>query len=214
MHNGHIHWAVTLASLFVVATAARAAGPAIAEDPAFRAAWAAYKDGGSYTARVRNVAARSQRSASAPTSATARGAAWQATAIAAGTPSEICRVVRAHVRYVADVNDTWQSGRETWERGAGDCEDFAATVRDICQARGLDARLYVFHSETGNAAHAVTIGNWHGTLWMSSNGSYEVVSSVADAREHVMREMNWDYERVAAYEADDHGRLTSYTAAN
>lgn len=195
------HWGLIITiGIILIATQAGASNRAIAEDPEFRAAWAAYK---ASTPEART--AQSELS-SFPVSSLGSlspdgspSSPWAANGIAATTPKEICEAVQARVRYTPDEEDHWQTGEETWKREAGDCEDFAAAVRDICHARHLDAQMYVFHSKTSNTAHAVVIGYWNGGVWMSSNGSYKEVGSISNARNIVIRDLKWNDGNVVAY---------------
>jgi len=191
---------IMAASVMLMAGQTGASSLAIAEDPQFRTAWEAYRattpDASAHQRHFSSFAVSPVRSISCDT----RPACFART-IAATSPQEICDAVRARVRYVPDETDHWQTGEETWNRKAGDCEDFAATVRDICLARGFDAQMVIFHAETSNAAHAVVIGQWNGTVWMSSNGDYRVVGSIANAREIVNREFQWNDNHVATYRA-------------
>jgi predicted transglutaminase-like cysteine proteinase len=190
---------ITFASIMMMAGPAGATGVAIAEDPEFRAAWAAY-------VAITPEASNHQRHHSfyaiapvllmvpvdMPSTSFARH-------IAATSPQEITEAVLARVRYTPDAYDYWQTGEQTWNRKAGDCEDFAALVRDICLIRGFDAQVVVFHAKRSHAAHAVVIGNHNGTIWMSSNGDYRVVESIADARDIMISELKWYHDEVWAY---------------
>jgi len=49
----------------------------------------------------------------------------------------------------------------------------------------------------------VAIGELNGVTWMSSNGGYEQVHSVAMAQEHVIREFGWYQDRVAMLQGKD-----------
>ena len=158
------------------------------EDPEFRAAWAALQ-------------ATENRSAAVRTSArTPRASTRSLPVMAIGdTAQDICRAIRNRVRYTSDSGDTWQSAGDTWARRAGDCEDFAIAVRDLCRAKGIAADVHVFYPKTRKAGHAVTIGRSSDGLWMSSNGSFERVASVTDARNIIKRRHGWSGETVAGY---------------
>jgi len=189
---------ITAISMLITGTSI-AASPAIAEDPEFRAAWAAYK-------AVTPEARAHQRHVSLFTispvhavSPDTRAEKSFAHHIAATHPQAICEAVRARVRYTPDEADHWQTGAETWNRKAGDCEDFAATVRELCLVRGFDAQMFIFQSKASNEAHAVVIGKWNGALWMSSNGDYRVVGCVAEVREIVNRESQWNDIQLVTY---------------
>ncbi len=191
--------------ILMVAGPALAAKPAIAEDPAFRLAWATYV--------AENPEARNHQrplSEFPPPSSEIRvpevdqvPMARVAAEIKADSPQAICTLVRERIRYQADKTDEWQTGEQTWERKTGDCEDFAATVRDLCLARGFNAQIVIFHAQDRNSAHAVAFGEWNGITWMSSNGGYEQVHNIATAQERVIREFGWYYDRVAMYRASE-----------
>lgn len=199
MQNVTLLGVLIAATTMILAGPSIAASPAIAANPEFRAAWAAYK-------AVTPEARAHQRHVSSFTispvhavSPDTRAEKSFAHHIAATHPQAICEAVRARVRYTPDEADHWQTGAETWNRKAGDCEDFAATVRELCLVRGFDAQMFIFQSKASNEAHAVVIGKWNGTLWMSSNGDYRVVGSVAEAREIVNRESHWNDIQLMTY---------------
>lgn len=115
---------------------------------------------------------------------------WEEIVKVVQSPNDICYRVRGYVKYRRDRMDEWATGEETVKRGYGDCEDFAAAVRDLCAAKGFDANIYVF-SGNGTGAHAATVGTWKGRMWMSSNGSWEAVDSLDDAGSMIARHMGW-----------------------
>ena len=175
-----------------------ASGLAIAEDPQFRATWDAYK---AITPEARIHERHYSSFAVSPTRLIPREtqSASFARNIEATSPQEICDAVRSRIVYTPDADDHWQTGVETWNRKTGDCEDFAAAVRDLCLARGLDAQMVIFHAKSSKAAHAVVIGQWNGAVWMSSNGEHRDVRDIAHAREIVSHELQWDENHVAIY---------------
>jgi len=195
---------IIAASVILIAIPASASNRSIAEDPEFRAAWAAYK--------ARHAEARTPQqplnafplSAAEPQSNGPRPpvTAWVARNVTATTPQAICEAVSSRIRYAADTTDHWQTSLETWNRHLGDCEDFAATVRDICLARGLDASMYILNAKNKNEAHAIVIGRHNGTFWMSSNGQYQDVRDIKHAQDIVMREQDWNHSDIAVYRTD------------
>ena len=116
---------------------------------------------------------------------------WAEVSTVVRSPKDICRRVRSHVRYEDDLGDQWESGQGTWDRGYGDCEDFAACVVDLCKATGAEAWIQVFFPANGFEAHAVAMGPLKDGFWISSNGSYETVRSMEDAKQVVAGEVGW-----------------------
>ena len=122
---------------------------------------------------------------------------WDEVASVVESPRDICWRVKSHVRVRAEIGDNWASGRETWESGHGDCEDFAACVEDLCRKKGFPAAVCVFHAVKGKnlfVGHVVVIGKWEGKLWFSSNGSWETADSYNEIKRKVASSMNWKPE--------------------
>jgi len=109
------------------------------------------------------------------------------------SPEEISNAVGNRVKYSRDrfKEDEWRSGRETWHRGAGDCEDYAATVKDLCTEKKLTAKIVIVHSKTAGKSHAVTMGEVNGRVWVSSNGTYAQYQSLHDAKQEIARDLGW-----------------------
>jgi predicted transglutaminase-like cysteine proteinase len=182
-------------------TTASAAKAKCGNDPEFKAAWKALQ------AKERNprairTASRSLNHASTPLPVEAIG----------NRPSDVCTAVRNRMRYTSDIGDTWQSASESWKRRKGDCEDFAVAVRDLCRAKKMAADVHVFYSKTSRAGHAVTIGRSPDGLWMSSNGSFERITSVADARNTIVRRYGWTGDIIAAYKTSGRSKPCVQTA--
>lgn len=83
------------------------------------------------------------------------------------------RVNRA-IRYVADVEDYWQAPEETFERGAGDCEDFALAKMACLQRLGWresKLRLVYCRRSLGRIeeAHLVLEASIGGEAWILDN---------------------------------------------
>lgn len=186
-----------IAAALIIATASPLSAASLkrGEDPEFQAAWKALQASERRPSAV-HTSARTPRTASRNLPTTAIG----------NTAQDICRAVRNRVRYTSDTGDTWQSAAVTWERQAGDCEDFAIIVRDLCRAKSIDANVHVFYSKTRNSGHAVTIGRSADGMWMSSNGSFERVTSLADARSTITRRHGWTGDTVAQYRTVGNGK--------
>ena len=102
------------------------------------------------------------------------------------SPKAICDLVGSCVSYRTEDVDYWRSAEETWQRGRGDCKDFAVCIENLCHQRGFNATIHVyFPSDRPEEGHAVVVGNWKDQMWMSSNGSFEVVRSIDDVKESV-----------------------------
>jgi hypothetical protein len=123
---------------------------------------------------------------------------WNEVVSVVESPRDICWRVKSHVRVRAEIGDNWASGRETWEAGHGDCEDFAACVKELCKKKGYQAEAYVFHAVAGTknrfVGHVVVVGKWQGKMWFSSNGSWESVDSFDEITRKVAYEMSWKPE--------------------
>jgi hypothetical protein len=120
---------------------------------------------------------------------------WDEVASVVESPRDICWRIRMHVSFRAKIGDSWASGKETWESGHGDCEDFAACVTDLCKKEGFQADLYVFHVVRGTknlfVGHVVVVGEWKGKMWFSSNGSWHTADSFDEVTRRVASSMNW-----------------------
>jgi len=121
---------------------------------------------------------------------------WDEIQTVVRTPRSICSAVRHHVRPAEDMGDTWSTGKETWERGSGDCEDYAACVVDLCKAAGIEANIKVFYPKDSWEGHAVVVGSLDGRLWISSNGWYQTVKSMDDAKAVIAREAGWRHTEI------------------
>jgi predicted transglutaminase-like cysteine proteinase len=135
---------------------------------------------------------------------------WRDAARHSSSPEAIARVVKSRIQYSPDryKEDEWRSGRETWERAGGDCEDYAAAVKDLCQKKGFESQIVVVRSKTAKAAHAVTIGECNGRIWVSSNGSYTQHASLSDAKQELARDLGWwspEVEMFTVKESEEDG---------
>jgi hypothetical protein len=116
---------------------------------------------------------------------------WEEVGYTVDSPREACAAVRHTLRYEKDVGEEWPSAQQTWERGYGDCEDYASCVAELCRKAGLEASVLVFYPEDSWEGHAIATGRWKGKLWFSSNGWYRTVKSLNEAKKYVAREMGW-----------------------
>lgn len=131
------------------------------------------------------------------------------------TPQSICASVRHHLYYKEDLGDEWASGMDTWNRGFGDCEDYAACVVDLCKAAGIQASIQIFYPAGSWEGHAVVVGTWKDRLWISSNGWYETVKSLDRAERIVARDFGWGLKRkVLVASAEDVRKGTVSLAAS
>jgi hypothetical protein len=128
---------------------------------------------------------------------------WQEIRSVVASPKDAAAQVRRHVRFREDVGDVWSGGQETWERGYGDCEDLAAAVVDLVRGMGQKAEILVFNPAGSWEAHAVAIGHHEGKMWISSNGWYETVDSLEDAKRVVARELGWHSRTIVATSLDE-----------
>ena len=123
---------------------------------------------------------------------------WNATIHGCHSPESLSCTMKSRVRYSAETRiwgsyEEMPSGVEVWERRSGDCRSFAICMLDLCAAKGINAKIYIFTSPSAGKAHAVVIGEWLGQKWMSSNGVYSPVRSLADASGQVAREQGWSH---------------------
>ncbi|MBA4386958.1 MAG: hypothetical protein C0404_03190 [Verrucomicrobia bacterium] len=113
------------------------------------------------------------------------------------SPKEACAAVRRNLEYREDLGDNWASAEETWEKKGGDCEDLAKCVVELCERKGFKAWIEVFCAKGTPVAHAVAMGyDADGDLWLSSNGWFQKVKSISEAKEVIAREMRWKNKEV------------------
>ena len=77
-------------------------------------------------------------------------------------------------KYVADKKDKWQTPVETFERGKGDCEDFARFTLDVLVRiqKREDVRFIIYtgyYNEKKYGAHAVCVFPYRNTYSVFSN---------------------------------------------
>lgn len=106
---------------------------------------------------------------------------WESAVAATTSPSSISWQVRRHLTYSLTPSEHWDDGRLTWQRGYGDCKAFAYCVADLCESKGIPCWVAVVRPKGERIGHAVTMGVWHGKLWMSSNGRYSEHDSLEQA---------------------------------
>lgn len=116
---------------------------------------------------------------------------WDEVVAIAKDPRQICSRIRNNVTYREEMGEQWQTGKTTWEKGKGDCEDFAEAVVELCKEKGFDAEVYVVFPKGSWEAHAVAVGTFEGQMWLSSNGGYQEVASFAEAQRKVATDMGW-----------------------
>jgi len=115
-----------------------------------------------------------------------RSLTWDETIATVTSPRSVCWQVRRHVTYRAEAGDQWFDGKTVWDRGYGDCEDFASCIADICDARGFTCWIAAVRTVgTHTHGHCLVMGLWRGQMWLASNGSYYEVSSLEDALKRV-----------------------------
>ena len=132
---------------------------------------------------------------------------WQEVVDTASNPSDIASAVQRQVRFKADNGpDAWSTGKETWDRGYGDCEDIAATIGDLCREKGWESWTQVFGLKGMFVGHAVAMGRWNGKLWLANGSSHTTVDSMEEAQRCVAWQMGWsDVRKVTTTTMDTLG---------
>lgn len=105
------------------------------------------------------------------------------------SPKDLARHGMSRVVYKAEPSgapDEWLTGRETWDRRGGDCEDLAALMVSFCHSKGFHAEQRFYINERLKVGHSVAVGEFGGRWWLCDNtrfwwikGEQEVVKSVA-----------------------------------
>lgn len=121
---------------------------------------------------------------------------YEEVCVVAKTPEDICARVRCHVKYRSDIYDELTKGKETWQKGYGDCEDFAGLVSEICAINGITTEVIVLYPKNSFQGHAITVGKTKNGLWFSSNGKYKEAKSMEDVVKKVSNEMRWQNKEV------------------
>lgn len=113
---------------------------------------------------------------------------WGELLAACATPRDVCTMVQRYVSSKTESVDRWSGAEETWQKGRGDCEDFAVLIEQLCTALGFDATIQLyFPIKRFGEGHAVVVGRWNGQMWVSSLGSYEEVKTPDDVQKKVAR---------------------------
>ena len=128
---------------------------------------------------------------------------WDEIQTVVKTPRSISSAVRTHIRYADDQPDNWATGKEAWEKKQGDCKSYAACVIDLCKAAGIQAEIKIFFPRGSGEGHAVVVGSLKGQLWISSNGWYQTVTSMDDAKRTIAREAGWRHREILVASAED-----------
>jgi predicted transglutaminase-like cysteine proteinase len=98
---------------------------------------------------------------------------------------DVCRLVKRHVGWEAEIVDKWENPQTTWERGYGDCDDFAILVQSLCMEIGIESHVRLFYPMSGKEGHAVVVGDKDS--WMSSNGEYVQTNGMDEIR----KQLSW-----------------------
>lgn len=108
-------------------------------------------------------------------------------------PKDACAIVEKFIRYRSDRRDEWQTPEETLRRRAGDCEDFAILIQDVCERMGYPTDVYLFFEEMNRlGGHAVAAGRLlDGRWWYADNGSYHEVGTFEELRARIAGRMGW-----------------------
>ncbi len=138
---------------------------------------------------------------------------WEEIETVVDSPKEICAIVRHTVDYKSDMGDEWTSGKETWEKGHGDCEDFAIAIIELCEKKGIKASMQVFYPKGSMLAHAVVVGEWKGKTWISSNGWFQTVKSMEHAKREIAFEAGWRSKEILVATPDQLAGNGMYVAS-
>jgi hypothetical protein len=106
----------------------------------------------------------------------------------AACPRDVCRAVRRWVAYRQDRDgDDLAAPAVTLSRGYGDCEDFSSLISTACTMRGWRATRVRYYGNFGAMGHEVAEGRFQGEQWVSSNGSYDRITTDDDVRDLIAR---------------------------
>ena len=119
------------------------------------------------------------------------------------SPAEICWRVRGRVKYKQISKNKWVEAKDIWDRGYGDCKDFAICINNFCKLAGFDSELYLIYNKENLRGHVVTIGKHKEKMWLSSNGSYECVDSLKDAVNNVISSLKWNIKDISVVPLPD-----------
>jgi hypothetical protein len=122
---------------------------------------------------------------------------WDEAVSSCRNPGDVCRLAERYIMYQAEEADRWSTARETWESRRGDCEDFAVLINEMCRQRGWDSRIELyFPADLKEEGHAVVLGRYNGTAWISSLGSYEEIKFPGEEKKIVANELNCDPDEL------------------
>lgn len=172
-----------------------------------------YRPVGNYRVESRSARPWVQRSGSgvrARKNMPWREKTWESVTYVPRDPRSICSAVKRRVMFVRDrgPTDDWKSAQDTWSEKAGDCEDFAVLVQRLCEKGNIRSAVYCFYPPTGSG-HAVTLGEWRGQRWMSSNGSFTEVRSINDAKRKIAHSQGWAAHSVRVSKGEKPLRATT-----
>lgn len=78
--------------------------------------------------------------------------------------------VRDRVRFVGEGIETFQAPIDTWERRAGDCDDFARLLLALARSLGMRAKLVTWEGDPARGGHA-TVQIHDGNAWRWAEAS-------------------------------------------
>lgn len=78
--------------------------------------------------------------------------------------------VRDRVRFVGEGIETFQAPIDTWERRAGDCDDFARLLLALARSLGMRAKLVTWEGDPKRGGHA-TVQLHDGIAWRWAEAS-------------------------------------------
>ena len=121
---------------------------------------------------------------------------WEQVCSEVKNPRNASLLVRRNVKYREDLDDIWETGKNTWERGFGDCEDMAQSVLELCHTNNIKASIMIMVPDTGFEAHAIVIGTTESGHWYSSNGWYGETKSIEEAVKEISKQIGWRRKTV------------------
>jgi predicted transglutaminase-like cysteine proteinase len=113
---------------------------------------------------------------------------WNTALESSSTPEDLSGHIKRQVRYRSDKREYWQTGRETWERRRGDCEDFAILMVQMCREKGFSAQMMCYAA--GRKGHAIAVGMWEGRYWILNNGIFTTVDHPSEIESLMASHLN------------------------